>query len=775
MRINFLLLIFTLLAVDFSQAQTGCDLSLSGQVIDEHDGSSLGFANLWLVNEKRGTSADINGFYRIDDLCSGEHTIVVSHIGCDPDTILLKLKKSREANLKLEHHTEELKEVQIEGRKEPGETVQKEELTEEEFYENSGKPIGEILKEINGVNSFKTGSNVSKPIIRGFSGNRVQIMNQGVQHQSQQWGDEHAPEIDPFAATQFSVIKGAGAVKYSGGAIGGLVIAEPKPLPQSIGINGEVNALYATNNRMGNGSIMLEGKAAYLPKFSWRIQGSLKRSGNIKTPDYYQKNTGVKEYNGSLHFGYFEDNWNARFDYSQFNSEIGIFTGAHIGNLTDLENAINSGDPRPEDRGDFSYDIGRPYQRIIHELAKGEMNYYFKEGGKLNLKISRQFNIREEFDKELPRNDELAALNIPEFSLSLESYSSNLNYSFSKGDAWQFESGVQYVNKRNSVNSFTDFIPDYTQSLYSGYFISNYLRGKAGIELGARVDYSDMQVNKLIGREYVPFDHQFLTFTFNFGYSYRLSNRSSFKANVTYASRAPEINELHSDGLHHGSASLEFGDPDLTQERAFALNASYLLEQTKWSYELYAYAQYIKDFIYLEPRGLDLTIRGAYPSYQWSSTNALIRGIDQSFNYSISDKWGLNNKLSFLWGNNLTDDNYLINMPSQRMETSLSYTTFFKEEHKRLQFKLGHQWVGKQNRFNENQEFASPPDGYHLFSVAASFKLLFNTKKGKQQTLELAMRLDNALNTVYRDYLNRFRYFTDEQGRNLTLRINYKF
>jgi len=581
--------------------------------------------------------------------------------------------------------------------------------------------------------------------------------------------------LDDWKIQYDAVIKGAGAVKYAGGAIGGLVIAEPKPLPRSVGINGELNALYATNNRMGNGSMMLEGNSGFLPKFSWRIQGSLKRSGNIRTPNYYQKNTGVKEYNGSLHLGYFEDNWTARIDYSQFNSEIGIFTGAHVGNLTDLENAIETGEPRPEDRGDFSYDIGRPYQRIIHELAKGELNYYLQSGGKLNFKFSRQFNIREEFDQELPRNDELAALNIPEFSLSLESYSSNLNYSFSKGEAWQFESGVQYINKRNSVNSFTDFIPDYTQSLYSGYFISNHVRAKSSIELGARFEYNDLQVKKLINREFIPFDHQFTTLTLNMGYSYELSDRSIVKVNASYASRAPEINELHSDGLHHGSASLEFGNPELTQENAYAINASYMLQQSKWSYELYAYAQYIKDFIYLEPLGFDLTIRGAYPSYQWSSTNTLIRGLDQSINYSISEKWEINNKLSLLWGNNLSDNNYLINMPSQRMETGLSYTTFFKEEHKRLKFSLGHQWVGKQERFNEEQEFASPPDGYQLFSAAVSYKLFFSTKKAKQQAFELAMRLDNALNTVYRDYLNRFRYFTDEQGRNLTLRINYKF
>ncbi len=776
MKINFMLLVCFITCAYTLNAQENCKLSLSGQIIDEHDSSALGFSNLWLLKENRGVSADINGFYRLDNLCSGRHDIVVSHIGCENDTIVIEITRSMEFNFKLEHHTEMLLEVQIEGLSKSGNILEKKQLLEEDFYENSGKSFGELLTEINGVNSFKTGSNISKPMISGFSGNRVQIMNQGIQHQSQQWGSEHAPEIDPFAASKYSVIKGAGAVKYSSGAIGGLIIVEPDPLNRILGLNGEVNALYATNNRMGNTSIMLEGKSKLLQNFYWRMQGSLKRSGNIKTPNYYQKNTGMKEYNGSIHLGYFENNWSALLDYSQFNSEIGIFSGAHIGNLTDLENVINQTEPRPEDQEGFSYEIRRPYQRIIHESVKGELNYYLLDGKKLNFKFSRQFNIREEFDKDLPRNDALAALNIPELSLSLESYSANLNYDFTKGDYWQFETGLQYINKRNSVNSFTDFIPDYTQALYSGFFLVNYQKRNNSLEFGTRVEQNEMVVNKLTQKEYQLNTHRFTTLTLNLGYRYDFDAKSSLKSNITYASRAPEINELYSDGLHHGSASLEFGNSNLKNEESIALSSSYLFKNQRWNYEAYVYAQYIRDFIYLEPQGLELTIRGAYPSYQWSSTDALIRGFDQTVSYTISKHWEAINKFSLLWGNNILDDNYLINMPSNRIESELQFRTSINRTAKdEFQIKVGHQFVAMQNRYNEEQEFLKPPSSYHLFSAAASYRILMSNKKGKEQSLEFALRLDNAFNQVYRDYLNRFRLFTDEQGRNLTLRINYKY
>jgi len=756
------------LAFSYVKAQEGCNLQLSGKIIDEHDGSTLAFSTVYLLNEKRGVAADENGNFVLQNLCPKEYQLVISHIGCEPDTVVVKLKKSQSFTFKLEHHLEELQEVQIQGERES--VNQEEKLSQSDFYAKGGKPIGEILSEINGVSTFKTGANISKPVISGFKNNRVQLINQGVQLQSQQWGDEHAPEIDPFSASVYSVIKGAGAVKYAGGAIGGFVIANPKTLPTVNGVHGELNSLYASNNRMGNVSLMLEGNSKLLPDFSWRIQGSGKRSGNIKTPNYYQKNTGVKELNGSADLGYYKEKWNARIFYSQFNSEIGIFSGAHIGNLTDLQAAINRSEPRVEDREGFSYDIRRPKQRIIHELIKTELNYY-TTAGKFNVKLARQFNVREEFDKELPRNRELAALNIPEFSLSLESYSANLNWTLPELGRWKSELGIQLVDQRNSVNSFTDFIPDYTQTTLSAYWVEQWEKEKLSFEFGARFDYQMLEVDKLINRSFKQYSHDFNGITANAGVGYKLSRTQFLKSNFVFVQRPPAVNELYSDGLHHGSASLEFGNANLGAEKSYGFNLSYELKKKQLNYELYAYLQYIEDFIYLRPDGLDLTIRGAFPSYQWSNTNALIRGLDQQISYQISSKVRVENKLSLLWGNNETMDNFLINMPSNRIESNVNYTLEIGKKHSKLNVKLGNQMVFKQRRFNEEEEFAEPPKGYHLFFANVTYGFELN----KKQSLEFAIRVDNILDTVYRDYLNRFRFFTDEQGRNITFRIKYNF
>ena len=58
-------------------------------------------------------------------------------------------------------------------------------------------------------------------------------INNGVRQEGQQWGNEHAPEIDPFIAAKLTVVKGVDELRYGSDAIGGVVLVEPKTLTNS--------------------------------------------------------------------------------------------------------------------------------------------------------------------------------------------------------------------------------------------------------------------------------------------------------------------------------------------------------------------------------------------------------------------------------------------------------------------------------------------------------------------------------------------------------------
>ena len=85
---------------------------------------------------------------------------------------------------------------------------------------------------------------------------------------------------------------------------------------------------------------------------------------------------------------------------------------------------------------------------------------------------------------------------------------------------------------------------------------------------------------------------------------------------------------------------------------------------------------------------------------------------------------------------------------------------------------VGHTFVAQQTRFEPSQELVpTTPDAYHLFQAHISTTL----KIGEQQTLGIRLSAENLLNTEYKEYTNRFRYYAHDLGRNVFIRLNYNF
>src|SRR5205085_544203 len=87
-----------------------------------------------------------------------------------------------------------------------------------------GKSFTAALADVPGVVELKAATGVAKPIIRGQFGRRLLILVDDVRHRSQEWGIEHAPEIDPFIADAIRIVRGPGGVRYGSDAIGGAVL-----------------------------------------------------------------------------------------------------------------------------------------------------------------------------------------------------------------------------------------------------------------------------------------------------------------------------------------------------------------------------------------------------------------------------------------------------------------------------------------------------------------------------------------------------------------------
>ena len=93
-----------------------CNNTLSGFVLDLHDGSRLSGATLIVAGTQQAVVSDLDGNYTIPNLCDNSYNIQVSHPYCLTRGFSVKISGNTTKTLKLEHHLEELNQVTLEGK-----------------------------------------------------------------------------------------------------------------------------------------------------------------------------------------------------------------------------------------------------------------------------------------------------------------------------------------------------------------------------------------------------------------------------------------------------------------------------------------------------------------------------------------------------------------------------------------------------------------------------------------------------------------------------------
>ena len=794
-----LLLLFAFCIGNFSLAQE-CNSILLGEIVDFHDNTPLSGAYISVTGKSLATNSNDEGKFRFQDLCDGVLELEISHPECKTQFITITLKGDSFEKIRLEHHLEELDEVDVISTK-PNITLsaQEEKLSQSELEKNSGRSLGDALKSITGVSSLNTGANIVKPIIQGLNGSRILILNNNVRMQDMEWGEEHAPNVDINSNQDIRIIKGAAALEYSGDAIGGVIIMNPLPIARTDSLFGKTQLNLFSNGRGGNltSSLIKSYKSGLFIKG----QGSYKKLGDMESPDYILSNTGIQELGVSLTIGKrdFIQGWEAY--YSYFDSEIGILRASHIGNVDDLIQSINSG--QPNIINDFSFNINRPNQEVTHHL--GKLSYYrrFEGLGKWMIQYDFQNNRRFEYDIRVGSDANKASLD-----LKLVTHSVATNIKLDAKENLEVKIGLVGRYQTNFANPETGvrrLIPDYdkydlgifTTATYAinddftfdGGFrydfnrmnAQKFYRTSRWEERGYDIDFNDIIVEDLGTQLLVNpiFDYHNVSATA--GFKYNIGNENLLRFNYSLAQRAPNPSELFSDGLHHSAARIELGELRIKSESSSKISLSLEKNSTSWGYTVAPYLNNVNDFIILEPTTVEFTIRGAFPVWSYRQTNAQLLGIDMS----IYNQWTTNirtdHKFSWVRGEDKSSKTPLINIPSANISNSISY---HKTAWNNLTIGLESQYVFEQKRFPENifvfspqeqqnveLDINTPPDAYHLiaFDVESTFSI------SKKNDFKVGLRATNLLNTSYRDYLNRQRYFADDLGRNISARIIYKY
>lgn len=761
----YLVCLFAVLAGGQCMAQAPCANSLKGRVLESGSGLPIEHVAVFIKGSQLGTHTDSNGHYTLGSLCPGSYVLTFQHLSHEISEEKIEIRNTvTQKNIFMHCHADSLHQLVIKGARIHWEDVTVKNIVRgNDLFLGSGLSLGKSLEKVNGVYNLSTGSNISKPVIRGMHSNRVLILNNEIRQEGQQWGNEHAPEIDQFVAKQIEVVKGPQTMRYGSDIIGGLILVNPDPMTSIKDLTGEVNLAGFSNGRGGAVSALLQGRPSRLNKWSWRLQTTYKLAGNAKTPDYFLKNTGMHEYNYSAALGYQSKRLEVEYFQSYFNTDIGIFAGSHIGNLSDLYAAFNAN--RPADSAGFTYRIDLPYQHVVHRLHKLKIGYELPKLGKLKLMYGYQLNRRKEFDRTLftlqPDGSYKPALN---FLLE----TSNYDACFQHKPFHKFEGSVGVSGSYQNNNYFGNyFIPDYRKSSGGFYLVENWHYKRFSIEAGLRYDAQRFRIQRWVNNVLSTPSHAYQGWAGSMAFRYQFPHMT-LHLNLGSAWRAPFVNELYSFGVHHSAASFEIGDETLQPERSRNISLTVDLNyKNQFDGELTFFANHLTNYINLQPElPATLTIRGAFPTFRFSQTNALFYGVEYTNAFSLKRGLKVFLKANQTVARDLRKDIYLVGIPPARIGLDAEYT-LFQKDNRQISFCPGASYTFRQWLVADSADYVPAPGAYLLLHADLNGEWAF----GKQH-FRFNLGVNNILNKRYRDYMNRNRYFANETGRNVYVRLS---
>ncbi len=633
-----------------------------------------------------------------------------------------------------------------------------------------GKSLASILEHVSGVSSIQTGTTVAKPVINGMYGNRILIVNNGARQTGQQWGVDHAPEIDQNSSGSIEIIKGAESVRYGSEALGGIIVMNQKALPYGqTALSGHLRTLYGNSGKRYSVVAQAEGTMPFSKNLAWRLQGTYANSGDQSTAKYVLNNTGYREHDFSASLGYKLNALKLEGYYSMYNLKLGVLNSAQLGSEDLLKERIALG--QPAEVYPYSRHINYPFQQIVHHTAIGKV--YFDAGKYGNFFWQTAFQADDRQENRIRR---MNLSYIPAVSMYLTSFQNQLKWNLAY-NKWNTEAGATYLHIRNRNQTGTGvvpLIPNYTEYDLGIYAIQKYRNGNWTAEAGIRFDNQETRASgydytgKLYGGH-----HVFSNFSYNLGTSYRFNEQLKLTSNLGLAWRAPHVHELYSNGNELGSGMFVMGDSTMHSEQSTKWVTSLSYRSAFAEVRVDAYLQWINGYIYDEPlKGRYVTvISGSYPLFQYKQTDAFFRGIDFDVRLRPIQHVEYHLLSGLIWANEKQTGNYLPYIPSARFDHDITWEDI-RVGKGNAWLQLKHRLVLKQTRFNPANDLIDfTPPTYNLFGLEAGI----DWPLGERNKLRMLLAADNLFNKEYKEYTNRSRYYAHDMGRDIRFSIGWFF
>lgn len=766
--------------------------TVKGIVVDANTSAPIAGVNI-IGKDLYAITSD-NGAFVIKNVRAGNHRFEITHIGYTHEHFIVEIGEDdiEGLTIQLKESITNLDGVELLGKTERRKAQELSTITvgvDEEFLnKNRENSLMQTLKKIPGVSTITIGSGQSKPVIRGLGFNRVSVVQNGIKHEAQQWGNDHGLEIDQYGIESIQIVKGPASLVYGSDAIAGVVDIQPSKVPLPNSFSGEVNLLGETNNDLIGISTGIEGR-----KQHWFYRGRLtyRDYADYKVPtdrinyenyifelhDNNLRNTAGEEINTSFSVGYISDKIKSETFFSNVNAKNGFFANAH-----GLEVRSSSIDYDRSNR-----DVDLPFHRVNHFKVANNTTLYLDQHT-LELDLGYQNNQRDENSEPVPHGNMPTPPNSRERIFTKNTYSLNLKDTFSPNDKHHIVLGMNTELQNNNIGGWGFLIPAYNR--YSaGVFIYDHVKLNDNLHLqgGLRYDAGLMETTAHFDWFQTPIENpdgstsrvylqralneniEFGNVSGSLGLSY-IHQNTTFKINVGKSFRMPLANELASDGVNYHMYRYERGNMNLNPEQSYQLDIDIDHSSSKFNIGISPFVNFFENFIYLNPTP---NYYETLQIYEYTQSKVFRFGGEARAGVNVTPSLRLDASAEYVYSRQTSGPKKDFTIPFSPPLSGLFSTSYLFKD---IAFMQSPQ-VTADFRVTAAQNDIVPPEkvtrGYQVLNLSANTSVkLF--KKG--EPTQFRIKLNNVFNTEYYDHTSFYRLIdVPEPGRNLSVSMTIPF
>ena len=715
---------------------------ITGKVLDAKTSEPLIGVNILVMQTKLGTVTDVNGNFELTNLNEGKYKLKFSYLGYLTiyKDITLPIDESKKIEVKLSETSIDLTEVIVTGNPFLVETKNLSQstlsLSNLDLLIKGGGTDADALNYQPGIAMRSNGIATGRPVIRGFSNNKVLILEDGLRMGDlSSASDDHSVTNDGSDTEKIEVIEGPSSLLYGSNAIGGVINIITDAIPSTVqqGLDGEVllQGASVNNEYLGNAHLNYGiDRVAIHGKLFERKGSDYKIHGGEKT-----FNSDINSYGGLLGFSYMPDWGMFGLSYDNFNNKYGLPTTPGADEIVYID--------MHKHQFRFTTDVNQINSFLTSmSLKAGYLEYAHKEISRINGEVGTSFGLK-------TISGDLSFTHTPIFK--------NLNGIV----------GFYGLHQKYDVSGEEALTPNADNNSFAAYFLEKLNYNPFIFSFGARYELNGIKFPQSILSDslFESGEKTFSSLSYSLGIVFNITQTTSVFVNLANAFRSPTIEELSSYAVHEALASFDIGNQNLEKENTTGFDIGLKSQNENYYFELTGYYNKINNLIFRSPQDLfyskDNGFNGSedgFRVYKYLQANADVYGFETKLNFELLRNFTTTVVSDYVIAKNITTEENLPQIPPFRFSMEFRYAA------SKYWAGCNINLVAAQNDVAPNEE---PTAGYGLLGIYAGLKLL----SGNFAHI-IDLKVTNLLDKAYKDHLSAIKDFTYMPGRNIV--INYK-